>query len=121
MRFSTFPMASLITQFRAQIEHLQGRGKALEPLGRTGRKADWIALACLDGGGIFTREQPAHHLQMSRWQVLRVVQALVRKGFTSENNFENWNVCRIFNRQIFRALGGKDIGTGNPSASNLGP
>lgn len=36
------------------IEHLQGRGKALEPLGWTGGKADWIALACLDGCGIFT-------------------------------------------------------------------
>lgn len=58
---------------------------------------------------------------MSRCQVLRVVQALVRKGFTSENNFEDWKVCLIFNRQISRAQGGEDIGTGNPSASNLGP
>ena len=31
------------------IEHLQGRENALKPLGWTGRKAEWIALACLHG------------------------------------------------------------------------
>ena len=38
------------------IEHLRGREKALEPLGWTGREAEWIALVCLHSG-IFTRAQ----------------------------------------------------------------
>ena len=29
---------------RAMIEHLRGRERALEPLGWTGREAEWIAL-----------------------------------------------------------------------------
>ena len=38
------------------ISHLEGRDKALEPFGWTGRRAEWIALACLHGG-VFTRAQ----------------------------------------------------------------
>ena len=38
------------------IEHLQGREKALEPLGWTGREAEWVALVCLHSG-VFTRAQ----------------------------------------------------------------
>ena len=36
------------------IDHLRGREKALEAFGWTGRRAEWIALACLHGG-VFTR------------------------------------------------------------------
>ena len=91
------------------IPHLQGREKALEPLGWTGRKAEWIALACLYSGGLFTRAQLYFYLQMNRWQALQFVQALVSKGFAAEDNLENQKVCRIFSRQIFRALGTEDI------------
>ena len=38
------------------IEHLREREKALEPLGWTGREAEWIALVCLHSG-VFTRAQ----------------------------------------------------------------
>ena len=38
------------------IDHLRGREKALERFGWTGRRAEWIALACLHGG-VFTRAQ----------------------------------------------------------------
>ena len=38
------------------IEHLRGRDRKLEPLGWTGRKAEWIALVCLHSG-VFTRAQ----------------------------------------------------------------
>ena len=38
------------------IAHLQGREQALEPFGWTGRRAKWIALACLHSG-VFTRAQ----------------------------------------------------------------
>ena len=36
------------------ITHLRGRETALEAFGWTGRRAEWIALACLHGG-VFTR------------------------------------------------------------------
>ena len=61
------------------IEHLQESEKALEPLGWTGRKAEWIALACLHSGGLFTRAQLCFHLRMNRWQTFRFVQSLVAK------------------------------------------
>ena len=38
------------------ISHLKGREKALESFGWTGRRTEWIALACLHGG-VFTRCQ----------------------------------------------------------------
>jgi hypothetical protein len=91
------------------IPHLQGREKELERLGWTGRKAEWIALACLHGGGLFTRAQLCFHLQENRWQALRFVQALVSKGIATEDSLENQKVCRIFSRQIYRALGTEDI------------
>ena len=34
------------------IAHLRGREKALEAFGWTGRRAEWIALACLHGGRV---------------------------------------------------------------------
>ena len=91
------------------IEHLQGREKALEPLDWTGRKAEWIALACLHSGGLFTPAQLCFHLQMNRWQVLRFVQALIITGVAAEDSLEDRTVCRTFSRQIFRALGTEDI------------
>ena len=91
------------------IEHLAGRQNALEPLGWTGRQAEWIALACLHSDGVFSRAQLAFYLQMSRWQALRFVQALVRKGLAAEDTLEDQKVCRIFNRRIYRALGTEDI------------
>ena len=91
------------------IKHLQGRQTALAPLGWTGRKAEWIALACLHGEGIFSRAQLAFYLQMNRLQALRFVQALIRKGFAAEDKLEDQKVCRIFNRWIFQALGTEDI------------
>ena len=36
------------------IAHLQGREDPLESFGRTGRRAQWVALACLHSG-VFTR------------------------------------------------------------------
>ena len=91
------------------IEHLQGRENALEPLGWTGRKAEWIALACLHGEGVFSRVQLAFYLRMSRWQALRFVQALATKDLAAEDTLEDQKVCRIFNRRIFQALGTEDM------------
>ena len=91
------------------IAHLQGREKALEPLGWTGRKAEWVALACLHSGGLFTWAQLCFYIRMNRWPALRFVQALVAKGFAAEDILENQKVCRIFSRPIFQALGTEDI------------
>ena len=91
------------------IAHLQGLENALEPLGWTGRKAEWIALACLHGEGVFTRVQLAFHLQMNRLQTFRFVQALVRAGLAAEDSPEDQKVCRIFGPGIYQALGAEDI------------
>ena len=91
------------------IEHLKGRENALEPLGWTGQKAEWIALACLHGEGVFSRAQLAFYLQMNRLQALRFVQALIRKGLAAEDKFEDQKICRIFGREIYQALGTEDI------------
>ena len=66
-------------------------------------------MACLHSNGLFTRGQLCIYLQMSRWQALRFVQALVAKGFAGEDSLKSRTVYRIFSRQIFRALGTKDI------------
>ena len=66
------------------IEHLQGRERALEVLGCTGRQAEWIALVCLHSG-IFTRAQFCFHLKTSRMTALRFVRRLVDQGFAAED------------------------------------
>ena len=48
------------------IEHLQGCQNALAPLGWMGRKAEWIALACLHGDGVFSRAQLRNLSSISR-------------------------------------------------------
>ena len=90
------------------IAHLEGREKNLEPFGLTGRRAEWIALACLHSG-IFTRAQLCFHLGGNRWQALRFVRALIQQGLAAEETFEGRKVCRIFGRGIYRALGAEDI------------
>ena len=52
------------------IEHLRGRDRKLEPLGWTGREAEWIALVCLHSG-VFTR---AHLFQLPVEEELPEVQ-----------------------------------------------
>ena len=91
------------------IEHLQGRENSLEPFGWTGRKAEWVALACLHSGGLFTRAQLCFHIRMNRWQAFRFIRALVTKGLAAEDSLHEWKVCRIFSRPIFQALGTEDI------------
>ena len=46
---------------------------------------------------------------MNRWQALRFIRTLVAKRSAAEDNLQEWNVCRIFSRPIFRALGTEDI------------
>ena len=71
---------------RAMIEHLRGRERALEPLGWTGREAEWIALVCLHSG-VFIRPQFCDYFETDRKQALRVVRALVERGSAVESEW----------------------------------
>ncbi len=90
------------------IDHLRGREKALERFGWTGRRAEWIALACLHGG-VFTRAQWTSFLGCHHEKVRRAVRALVAQGVAVEEDPPGIDgigrVCRIHARRIYRALG----------------
>ena len=94
------------------IAHLAGRERALEPFGWTGRQAEWIALACLHSG-VFIRAQWSRFLDAHPQQVRRGVHALIASGVASEETVPGikgiGRVCRIFSRQLYRALGAEDI------------
>ena len=82
------------------IEHLRGRERALEPLGWTGREAEWIALVCLHSG-VFIRAQFCHYFNTDRKQALRVVGALVARRAGIEGDSMMFpggaRLCRISN------------------------
>ena len=94
------------------IAHLKGREKALESFGWTGRRAEWIALACLHSG-VFTRAQWTRFLGCHTEKVRRAVHALIAQGVAVEENPPGiagiGRVCRIHARGIYRALGAGDI------------
>ena len=95
------------------IEHLRGRDLALEPLGWTGREAEWIALVCLHSG-VFTRAQFCHYFDNAhRWTAGRFVQTLLDRKAAVESEWPLVNgggkTCRIFDKRIYRALGVENI------------
>ena len=67
------------------IAHLRGRENTLEPFGWTGRRAEWIALACLHSG-VFTRAQWTRFLGCHTEKVRRAVHALIAQGVATEEN-----------------------------------
>ena len=93
------------------IEHLHEREKALEPLGWTGREAEWIALVCLHSG-VFTRSQFCRFCSptaVDRKRALRFVRDLVGRGAAAEDDRRIFpgsaKACRIFSQEIYRQLG----------------
>ena len=95
------------------IEHLRGRERKLEPLGWTGREAEWITLVCLHSG-IFTRAQFCHYFDDAhRWKAGRFVQTLIDRKEAVESEWPVFNrggkTCRISSKPIYRALGVEDI------------
>ena len=94
------------------IEHLRGRDRKLEPLGWTGRMAEWIALVCLHSG-VFTRAQFCHYFNAQRMTASRFVNALVDRRIAVEGEWPLFNgggkTCRISSNAIFRALGVENI------------
>ena len=90
------------------IAHLNGREKALEAFGWTGRKAQWIALVCLHSG-VFTRAQLSAYLGVHLRSSRRFVQAMTAAKLVVEHTADGRKVCRIFSRRIYRALGVEDV------------
>ena len=83
----------------------------MEAFGWTGRRAEWIALACLHGG-VFTRAQCTSFLGCHPEKVRRAVRALVAQGLAVEEAPAGiqgiGRVCRIQARKVYRALGAGD-------------
>ena len=105
------------------IEHLRGRDLALEPLGWTGREAEWIALVCLHSG-VFTRAQFCRYFaNVHHWTAGRFVQTLLDRKAAVENQWPLGNgagkTCRIFDRRIYRALGVENIRHRRPASRPL--
>ena len=94
------------------LVHLQGREKNLAQFGWTAGKAEWIALVCLHSGS-FLRSQMCRYLQIDRHAACKLVQSIVARGFAVEvrlsGNHGAPHLCRISNRQIYRALGAEHI------------
>ena len=94
------------------IEHLRGRDRKLEPLGWTGREAEWIALVCLHSG-VFTRAQFCHYFDTYRKQAHRFVKALLDRRAAVETDVIAFNgggkTCRISSNAIYRTLGVENI------------
>ena len=89
------------------LTHLKERAKALEPFGWTGRRAQWIALACFHGG-VFTRAQWTSFLGCHHEKVRRAVRKLVAQGVATEEKPPGIDgigrICRIHGRTIYKAL-----------------
>ncbi len=90
------------------IAHLKGREQALETFGWTGKKAEWIALACLHSG-VFTRDQLCDWLGIHRHTARRFVRDILDRRLGAEDALEGRRVCRIAARAVYRALGAEDI------------
>ena len=94
------------------IEHLRGRDRKLEPLGWTGREAEWIALVCLHSG-VFTRAQFCDYFDAQRMTALRFVKTLIERREAVETDLIAFNgggkTCRITSHAIYRALGVENI------------
>ena len=86
------------------IAHLRGREKALEPLGWTGRRTEWIVLVCLRCG-VFTRSLWARFMVAHPEQSRRGVHAdrarLGRRGALPGIRGIG-RVCRIHARSLLQ-------------------
>ena len=94
------------------IEHLRGRERKLEPLGWTGREAEWVALVCLHSG-VFTRPQFCYYFDTESKRAHRFVKALVKRRQAVEGDSLIFNggarLCRISSKPLYRALGVENI------------
>lgn len=91
---------------------LEERAEALKLFGWKGRKAEWIALACLHSG-VFTRTQATAFLSTHHERARRMVHALIAQGLAAEETVPRvrgiGRVCRIYARKLYRALGAEHV------------
>ncbi len=101
------------------IEHLRGRDRKLEPLGWTGRDAEWIALVCLHSG-LFTRAQFCDYFDTDRKRALRFVKALVERKAAVEGEWPIMNgggkTCRISSKRSTGRWASRTSATGGRPA-----
>ena len=94
------------------IEHLRGRDRNLEPLGWTGRDAEWIALVCLHSG-VFTRGQFCHYFDTDSKRAHRFIKSLVQRRAAHDGEWPiligGAKTCRISSKAVYRALGVENI------------
>ena len=95
------------------IEHLHDREKALEPLGWTGREAEWIALVCLHSG-VFTRAHFCFYFEGARRNraslfVRDLVDRRLAVEYALPNKRGRAKACRISNKEIYRKLGIENV------------
>ena len=70
----------------------------------TGRRAEWLALAC-GNGGFFTRAQLEARLATGRQPAQRLVRSLAEREFVQELKVEGQQVWRVVPIRIFEAAG----------------
>ncbi|MDE2873193.1 MAG: hypothetical protein OXQ94_16060 [Gemmatimonadota bacterium] len=91
--------------------HFGAPAKALAPFGWTGRRAEWIALACSHGGAV-TRAQWTSFLGCHHEKVRRAVRKLVAQGVAIEEKPPGINgigrIGPIRGRRIYEARGAGD-------------
>ena len=92
-----------------EVSSPEGTGKLLEPLGFTGRLAEWITLVCLHSG-LFTRDQAGAFLRLTRRTAQRFVQALLAarvsgRPVADAQTVDARRIYRIFGKAIYRELG----------------
>ena len=104
------------------IEHLRGRDRKLEPLGWTGREAEWIALVCLHSG-VFTRAQFCDYFDTDSKRAHRFVKSLIERKAALESEWPIMNgggkTCRISSKAIYRALGLENIRHRRKASGNV--
>ena len=95
------------------VPTLQDRARCLEPLGWSGRKAEWIALVALHTG-VFTRSQWCHFFDGANREAARVfVRALLDKQLASEDERAIFpggaRAVLLTGKAPYRALGIPDV------------
>jgi hypothetical protein len=92
-----------------KFPHLKGRDKLLEPLGFSGRQAEWVTLVCLHSG-LFTRDQAGAFLRLTQRTARNFVRALLEvrisgRAVANAQTVDDRRIYRIFGKAIYRELG----------------
>ena len=95
------------------VPTLQDRARCLEPLGWSGRKAEWIALVALHTG-VFTRSQWCHFFDGANREAARVfVRSLIDKQLAIEDERAIFpggaRAVLLTGKALYRALGIPDV------------